>query len=178
MISSDQPVFFYMDTSVQIKSANFSSIFDRVLRNKGVVIFDEVKLHTNARVTWPNMYEYLPTNLNLQNKTMSFQSTMLYVNTAENYANFMQWHILCSLVKDCIAPTDKRSFQRSIPPQYPACHRYDMSSLNILLSNYHAFKANSYGMTSKDLVQVVRGKRQIAEDEEEQFNKLVRKNSV
>ena len=170
---SSEPVFFYMDSSVRILSANFSDIFHHVLQNKGVAIFGHSS-HSNARVTWPPMYEYLPTNISRQNATRSSESTMLYINTHENYSRFMRWHILCALVKGCIAPTDKIRFNRTVPAQYPACHRYDMAALNILLSNYHNFDKNAYSMSPTQF-HVKRGDRKLPEADQLRFNDLVLK---
>ena len=125
------------------------------MQNKGILILERTG-HANAWVTWPNMYEYLPTNHEKQLETESYSSTMFYMNTRTNYEQFMRWHILCSLVQQCIAPTNKLYCNFKLKPQV-TCHRYDMSSLNILLSNYHDFNVSRYAKEDRVNVNVKRG---------------------
>ena len=170
---SYEPVFIYMDSSVRVTSANVSDIFNQVLLNKGVVIFG-FGGHTNARVTWPPMYTYLPTNISRQSTVKSSESTMVYMNTHENYENFMRWHILCSLVKECIAPSDQIFCNfTAMPAPHHVCHRYDMSALNLLLSNYHNFNWSAYYHSSRTQFRVMRTDNKLSEEDKIRFNDLV-----
>ena len=96
---------------------------------------------------------------------------MFYMNTRANYERFMHWHILCSLVEDCIAPThqfmcsfDRELFKVRINV---TCHRYDMASLNLLLSNYHEFDITRFALLDgRQILTVKRADSQIENVEE------------
>ena len=85
---------------------------------------------------------------------------MFYMNTRANYERFMHWHILCSLVEDCIAPTHQLScsFDRELfkVRLNVTCHRYDMASLNLLLSNYHDFDSTRFALLSGEQILTVK----------------------
>ena len=75
------------------------------------------------------------------------------------YDNAIRWWFLCALERDCIAPTSdlycnfKRGFHR-----YVRCHRYDQSSLNILLANYFDYDETRY-VSKFSVLKVSRGSR-------------------
>ena len=169
------PVFFWMDSSIRFHTSNITTILNTILEPaEGALIFERTR-HPNAWVTWPKMYEYLPTNISQQLKTHSAASTMLYMNTRANYENFMHWHILCALVQDCIAPTNKLYCNFKLQPKV-TCHRFDMSSLNLLLSNYHGFNSTKYILSARETLLAHRGDTGLGNLKE--YNRLVKSTSV
>ena len=157
------PVLFWMDSSVRIQSTNITPLFEHVMQNGGISIIGACS-HSNACVTFSDMYLYLPTNESMQWQTDSFTSTMFYVNTRHNFRRFMHWHVLCALERRCIAPTDKLYCDLSVK-HTTTCHRYDMSSLNLLLSHIHNFNTTAYGIIDmSSFVEIERGDEKLAND--------------
>ena len=164
----DYPVVLWMDTSVRIQSARVEPLFCQLLKNGGILSF-KGKEHSNGRVTYPKTYEYLPTNVTMQFKTNSHSSTMFYVNTRHNFERFMHWHALCALEKQCIAPTNQIRCNWKAKTA-AACHRYDMSSQNVLLSNIHNFDATAYGVKRQQLLTIERGNKKLGPSWERVIN--------
>ncbi len=113
----------------------------------GIVLFSTTE-HSNFAVTHPDMYLYLPTELQgMKNTEQREANSILVYNTESLYQNVLKWWYLCALTEECLAPTlhrfcnftNKNRFH-----DYVGCHRYDQAALNLLLINWLEFDDKSY----------------------------------
>jgi len=51
------------------------------------------------------------------------------------YWEIVHWHYLCGLTPDCLTPPGHISNCDKVTPNVTFCHRYDQSSLDILVTN-------------------------------------------
>ncbi|ELU17415.1 hypothetical protein CAPTEDRAFT_68529, partial [Capitella teleta] len=100
--------------------------------------------HSVYAVTHPQMYEYLPTDIEAM-KPMNMQgaNSIFIYPTKHVYHSFLYWWYLCALDESCQAPPNitrpcplvyqKGGERRNM--YYAYCHRFDQSSMNILMGN-------------------------------------------
>jgi len=78
------------------------------------------------------------------------------------YDNVLRWWFLCALDVNCIAPPTHNigcQFAKDRFKVYANCHRYDMSSLDILLTNYFngSFYAYANISAQQKVLSIARG---------------------
>ena len=129
---------FYFDASIRFRTSNISAAIQHALMNRGILSFLNAG-HSNWAVTHEKMYEYLPVDIDLMKQYEQHESgAFIMMNTKWIQENVMIWFVLCSLEKDCIAPTTQQEclFEGDPYQRHANCHRYDQSALNILVSNH------------------------------------------
>jgi hypothetical protein len=72
---------------------------------------------------------------------------ILYYNTDKMYYNVLWWWVLCALDPYCMAPIfwtpcDFKNHDRY--KEYAACHRFDQSVINLLVSNLFGYESKKY----------------------------------
>ena len=141
------PSLLWFDSAVVIHTnATMSQLFEVVKRTNGISLMVPTG-HSTYAVTHSQLYQYLRTNISAQMKTMQYGGGLLLIyRTEQIYTNFISWWVLCALQIKCSQPIMKRNchFKASKLTEFANCHRYDQSSLNILLSNYFKFDDRIY----------------------------------
>ncbi|ELU18218.1 hypothetical protein CAPTEDRAFT_194388 [Capitella teleta] len=152
----EYPGVFIMDSSVRILHNDIGSIQDELLQTDGVMTFSSSG-HSNFAATHHRMYEYLPTDTRGMQESEQVEGGCAFFFRTESVVNsFLYWFVMCSLDKDCIAPTRKRGcLSTKDKTEYADCHRFDQSALNILLSNHFAFDHGKY-LSKQKFVKVER----------------------
>ena len=81
----------WMDASVRLRGSNFSAAFAKAVENDGFVIINLGKSPI-YRVTHPDLYEFLPTNVERLKHTLIMASGfMLMYNTYATFSNILRW---------------------------------------------------------------------------------------
>ncbi|GMT27122.1 hypothetical protein PFISCL1PPCAC_18419, partial [Pristionchus fissidentatus] len=83
------------------------------------------------------MYNYLPMNFTLA-KSLEMLSATMFIARSNFSREAVKWNVLCALTSDCMAPRESRvycSFDKDRNGKYANCHRYDQSSINIIVSS-------------------------------------------
>ncbi|KAI6185751.1 Protein of unknown function DUF1647 domain containing protein [Aphelenchoides besseyi] len=131
--------FFYLDTSVRIKSKNLAAFLQGV--QSGVLLpfsTHMVAIHSVYATTHPNMSTYLPLPLIITQmheiQSPSFLSDSPYTRYILKW--LAQVWYLCATTKDCIDPlgADVRCAVEKYPDLYRTyinCHRFDQAYWNI-----------------------------------------------
>lgn len=139
---------FWMDASIRMHTSNFSEIYERITENGGLLLFKKAA-HSNFAVTHRKLYQYFPTDNNKQKRVFTYCACgMLIYNTKETFHNILWWWFMCTFDKRCHAPMPRticKFDSQSNMNTFGDCHKWDQSSINILLSNYHAYNISKYG---------------------------------
>lgn len=136
----------WINSNTRLVKGHFQSLL-KESEEEDLVVLTSNKPYSTYSVTHPDMYGYLPTNLEMLKKTSHLEIRLVIIHNTKRIQNkLLKWLILCSLEKSCLAPTGSR--HKCDPPLtksvYANCHRYDESAMNILLKNYFGFKLTSF----------------------------------
>ena len=120
---------------------------------------------SNVQATFPELFEYFPSDRARQIETPQFPATaMFFVLTRHNFENIIYWYVLWALEK----PRHKVPVFGNCKYEVKnisTCHRFDQSCINILLSNLHSFNHTVYGFAGHNLpLKFVRGDASMARD--------------
>ena len=120
---------------------------------------------SNLGATSPQLFEYFPSDTARQSEMVLFPAGAIFLAlTRYNFENIIYWFVLWALEK----PRTKRPVFGKCKPKArnrSTCHRYDMSCINILLSNLYSFNQTLYGFIGPDLpLKFVRGDAGMARD--------------
>ncbi|ELT99056.1 hypothetical protein CAPTEDRAFT_197713 [Capitella teleta] len=143
---------FWVDASVRfLDSSAFSVLFQNIIRNGGFGMVSNA-YHSTYAATHPNMYTYLPTDMEFHKQCCQLQSgaTLMY-KTHRVFDGIIWPWFLCSLTAECMTPTMQLDckFQESDRLRtYACCHRVDQSALNILASNLYNHNESEYNFAS------------------------------
>ena len=148
-----------MDASVRVHSSNFTAVYNQILENGGLIMFKSTG-HSNYVATHRDTFDFLPTRQSKQKKVyMDCAAAMLIYNTREMFYNVLWWWLLCAYDVRCLMPMRKNmcTFSRSRRMEtYADCHKYDQSTINILLSNYHGYNLTRYTLKDYGVVTIER----------------------
>ena len=104
--------------------------------------------HSTFAATHPDMYKYLPTDIEAIKTIEQREATLMFYRTKEMYAFVLPWLAFCALDQNCIAPRNARlgcHFEHGDHFRtWAGCHRFDQSAVNILLSNYFHYDSWKY----------------------------------
>ena len=110
--------------------------------------------HSITAATHPRMFEYLPMKGKEQmSGPMEQAGGMIVYNTKNVLQNIMKWAIICSLHKECIAPSGSRVNGCNFSGgkyKYGGCHRYDQSMFSILSSNAFNYQNERYTLVGNE----------------------------
>ena len=140
---------FWVDASIQFLS-NREDLLTRAAFERGGFGTFAWQGYSPAWHTHPGMYKYLPTNLALLKlqKTIPVAGCILVYRTREVLDEVFNWHVLCSLTADCIAPPGSLALPKSRRTKnrrdWAGIHRYDQASMDILLFNYYTKRGFEY----------------------------------
>ncbi|KAI0239205.1 hypothetical protein LSAT2_010058 [Lamellibrachia satsuma] len=159
---------FWIDASFRLKTNNLSDAY-RVARNDGgfVGFHDKNKNfrtgdgHSNFAVTHPDMYRYLPTDINAQKKIVQFRGGILLIYRTEKvFRDILWWFVMCAQEARCFVPNFNIYCNFAPHDRYTKfakCHRFDQASINIIMSNIW-MRDNSMLYTADDaFFNIVRG---------------------
>ena len=80
-----------MDVSVRLLGSNFSAAFTKAVENDGFEIINRGS-NTIFTVTHPDLYEFLPTNVErLKHTRIMASGLMLIYNTYATFSNILRW---------------------------------------------------------------------------------------
>ncbi|KAI0243290.1 hypothetical protein LSAT2_016540 [Lamellibrachia satsuma] len=132
------PGMFWMDASIRLLGSDFSEAYDKAVQNGGFVIINRGR-NKIFTVTHPNLYEFLPTNIERLKQTQIMASGfMLIYNTHATFKTILRWMYLCALDVKCTDPPTSTSChwpKKNQGQTYANCHRYDQSIVNVLAVN-------------------------------------------
>ncbi|GMR62912.1 hypothetical protein PMAYCL1PPCAC_33107, partial [Pristionchus mayeri] len=131
--------FWIVDTSIRFFNVT-PFLFD-FYNNVTSSTFETVVLrrptgHSIFAATHPSMYEYLPIDSALA-KELEMLEYPIFIARSEVAREAIKWNALCALTKECMAPSGavlSCSFGDDRFNAWAKCHRYDQSSINIVLS--------------------------------------------
>ena len=140
-----------MDASFRLTAQDLLPVYRLAQHNGGIVLFKNSANFITAS-TNPKLYTFIPTYMpDLVKVKMAGANAIFIRNTQEIYSSVLYWWFLCALDKDCIAPPGAKAGCRNAypnkPSKYLGCHRYDQSTLNVLLANHHHYNRTSYATT-------------------------------
>ena len=83
---------------------------------------------------------------------MSQGGGTIVFDTVEIRKHILRLVILCSLLKDCIAPERSKLFCGFHFPEneFGGCHRYDQAILTIIVGNGYNYKTEKYRLRGED----------------------------
>ena len=144
----EYPGVLWLDSSVCVTSSNLSSVLSHAVHiSEGAALLSGTG-HSNYAVTHPDMYAYLPSDVNQLRRTQQWEAnSMLLYRTRWIYRSVLRWWYLCALTERCIAPTLHRFCTFDKHDQYTwfaSCHRFDQSAINILLANAFDYRDATY----------------------------------
>ncbi|KAI5709731.1 hypothetical protein M8J75_002825 [Diaphorina citri] len=136
----------YMECDVRFSFGNITSLVNKSLQS-GIILSEQEDIsasnqkHAVTSLTHPKMFEYFQTVVdNFQFTPMMSVRTMLVYNTKAIHENVMLPWVQCALIQECIYPIGAQSdgcrFDKKPQYRYSGCHRYDESSLNVVLGLY------------------------------------------
>jgi hypothetical protein len=141
---------FWFDASIRFNTPNLGPAFNVVIQNGGVSMFSKAGAgHSTFAVTDPKMWQYLVTDPEKQKLKAQYEANSILIYRTERIVKrVLIWHILCALDRDCIAPRGSQQLcgftKDPYNQRHGACHRYDQSAINTLLSNLYNFMPSSY----------------------------------
>lgn len=149
---------FWMDASVRVTTSDFSGVYKKIQDNGGILLFKCTK-HSIFSATNKRTYDYIPTNRSMQARTpMNIATAILAYNTKVMFYNVLWWFFLCALEETCQAPMEKTMCDFDMEHKwetYANCHKWDQSTLNVLLSNFYGYKHHKY-LTTEEVVAIER----------------------
>lgn len=157
-----------MDASFRLMSSNISIITKKVIENGGLFTFT-YSSHSVYAATHPQMYEYLPTDIQSLKQLDMQEANMVIYPTRKVYQNFLHWWYLCALEVKCQAPPNITRpcplvFQKGGDRHtvyYEFCHRFDQSSMNILVGNLYGYDVRQYKIPGSNLVSIRRNSKNV-----------------
>ena len=141
----ENPEVVYMDASMRMKTSDLKRTEQLAKRNGGIAILTSTDDSVYA-MTHKGMYKYLPSDEEQLMKVSMLQSGgVLLYNTEFVFRNIVWWWCMCDIHVDCSASVrtlaiSKEHDQRK---KYRG-HRFDQSSLNVLLANTFNFNQAMY----------------------------------
>ncbi|GMT12170.1 hypothetical protein PFISCL1PPCAC_3467, partial [Pristionchus fissidentatus] len=94
--------------------------------------------HSIFATTHSKMYNYLPMNFSLAKSLEMLEANTIFIARSNFSREAVKWNALCALTSDCMAPAEAYvscSFDKDRNGKYANCHRYDQSSINIIVSS-------------------------------------------
>ena len=158
-VLKDHAGIFWMDASVRFKLSDLEPAIKLAKVMHGIQMFVHTG-HSSFAVTDPGMYKYIVTDIEKLKEGEQLGATgYIIYRTKEVWENVLKWGILCSLTRECIAPTMNNGcgFPGDRFKVYANCHRFDQSLTNILIANYQNFDWEKINPGSGDYIDVVRG---------------------
>ena len=147
-VFSDYDGVLWADSSIKFRASDIKWNKDDLESSAGLALLEETGA-SNYAVTFRQMYDFIPTDINKQsNVSMFAASVMLLYKTAIGYEKVMRWAFLCALTESCIAPrghTRWCKFGKNRYTQFAHCNRYDQSVMNLLLTNWLDFDEKKFG---------------------------------
>ncbi|GMT12388.1 hypothetical protein PFISCL1PPCAC_3685, partial [Pristionchus fissidentatus] len=101
------------------------------------IVLRRPSFHSIFATTHPKMYEYLPVDIPFA-KTLDMLSATMFIARSDFSREAVKWNVLCALTEDCMAPNGGRlpcAFAKDRYNFYANCHRYDQSSMNIIVTS-------------------------------------------
>ena len=149
----------WMDASFRWIKNDLHPVYQLASSNGGIVLFI-YSLNVVTGTADPALYSYIPTYLpHLATVRLAGTGAIFIRNTEDIFKNILHWWILCALDAQCIAPPNAK---HACAPRdtknlgkHMGCHRYDQSTLNVLLANYYQFNRSRY-VINKNYVKVNR----------------------
>lgn len=136
----------WINPTTRLVKGHFQSLI-KESEEEDLLILTSNKHYSTYSVTHPDMYSYLPTNMEMLKKISHIEIRLVIIHNTKRIQNkLLKWLILCSLEKGCLSPVGSRH-QCDSPltkTVYANCHRFDESAMNILLKNYFGFKLESF----------------------------------
>jgi hypothetical protein len=136
-----------MDASIRLIMNDLSEVYKTVVQNGGFLQF-KVTGHSIFAATHKTLYDFFPSNLdNIKQIPMSIAGALLIYNTDVISRHVIFWWCACALNKQCHVPTWHTTCKlhgHDRWNKFAGCHRYDQSTLNILLSNLYQFDVKRY----------------------------------
>ena len=162
---------FWLDASIRFLNRTIMNrIFSMVVKNGGFM-FTSTTEHSSYAVTHPDMYKYLPTDLEVQKKLyQGVTYAVLMYKTKKVYDNILWWWFLCSLHAECMTPILNLLCHFKEDDNmltYANCHRFDQSASNILGNNLYHYNDSLYNYPFK-----LRGGFDVARDQYGQFTPM------
>ena len=150
-----------MDASFRLQTNELTKVYKKAMKNGGVVMFSSTR---SSITTYTNhqMYDYLPSNVSLLNKTTMVEAnSFLMYRTEIIYNEIFRWWLYCAIDGDCIAPPDTTILCYRVDNHLnKGCHRQDQSALNILLANAFDFQISRYTIDdARSYVKINRSRR-------------------
>ena len=140
----------WIDASFRVITHNVTSHFNHVMRSGGALLY-RGSFNSNIGATFPELYEYFPTDKARQSETVQYPAGAIFlVLTRYNFENIIYWFTIWALEK----PSTKTPVFGKCKPEarnISTCHRFDMSCINTLLSNLHSFNQTLYSFVGPDL---------------------------
>ncbi|KAI0238787.1 hypothetical protein LSAT2_010461 [Lamellibrachia satsuma] len=134
----EQRAVFWIDASFRIKRTDLSDAYRVARKNGGYVMFHGSP-HSNFAVTHPDMYRYLPTDVNNQKMIQQLGSGMMLIYRTEKvFRDILWWFVMCALEARCFMPNSNQKCTfaaHDAYTKYAKCHRFDQAAINLILSN-------------------------------------------
>lgn len=152
-----------MDSSIRWKTDNITLTLEEVFISGGILVFERSRRdRTNYQTTHPNMYRYIPIPASGAIDTIQYGANSIYIHRSEQiYNRIIVWWVLCALTENCAVPTLERKcrFKKMGTGKdiWARCHRYDQSSLNLLLANHYHYDVTKYRSRQQSQLDVLRG---------------------
>ena len=148
-----------MDSSARWTTNDLHPVYQLASNNGGIVLFVQ-SMNRVTGTTDPALYSYIPTYLPHLATVREAGATAIFIRNTENiFKNVLHWWILCALDAECIAPAKAELYcaprDAKNPGKHMGCHRYDQSTLNVLLANYYQFNRSRY-VINKNSIKITR----------------------
>ncbi|GMT35867.1 hypothetical protein PFISCL1PPCAC_27164 [Pristionchus fissidentatus] len=94
--------------------------------------------HSIFATTNPEMYKYLPMDISLAKSLEMLDANTIFIARSNFTREAVKWNALCALTPDCMTPKGSNvfcSFDGDRYGKHAHCHRYDQSSINIVVSS-------------------------------------------
>ena len=105
---------FWLDGPVSLTTGDFGPLLEQVKETGGGLTLASTG-HSNFAATHSDMYKYLPSDSQALRQQRQGTTTMVLYRTEAIVTQVLQWLVLCSLRKDCIAPTKGRPCLKGAP---------------------------------------------------------------
>ena len=146
-MAKDFGAFLWFDASTRFSTGDLRPVHQRALANGGIG-FVKYAPHSNFATTYRKTYEFITTDEGRQKRVQAVSSgVVLYYNTDTMFRNVLWWWLLCALDPYCTAPIPWRPCDFKLYDrysEYAACHRYDQSVVNLLVSNLYGYDNERY----------------------------------
>lgn len=116
-----------------------------------MLVIGQKAIYATSAVTNYRMYQYIPTDKKKMQLSLHVVPKALLIHNEDwVFENFLRALVACALEEKCQAPLgaeDTCVFDVT-GTKYASCHKYDESSLNIILKNYFDFDISKFYVPS------------------------------